>query len=90
MTLPIAIEVHEGAGYVRYRDDEVASTIDLMESCSVAADVASNDDVIGIEILDIASDDQLEVAKRFALERGLGFPRDLAGALVDDPHAAHA
>jgi uncharacterized protein YuzE len=83
MRLPIVIEVRDGAGYIRYRNDEAAETIDLMASCSVAADVNEDREVIGIEILDVASPGQLEAAHRFARERGLGFPRDLTGALVE-------
>jgi hypothetical protein len=83
MMLPIVVEVREGAGYIRYRDDTPAATVDLMESCSVAVDVTAQNEVIGIEILDVASPQQVDVAQRFARERNLGFPRDLAGALVD-------
>ena len=83
MTLPIAVEVREGAGYIRYLDDKTAQTVDLMDSCSVAADMNAEHAVIGIEILDVASPEQLRIAQRFALKHGLGFPRDLTGALVE-------
>lgn len=84
MILPIAVEVREGAGYIRYLDDKPAETVDLMKSCSVAADVNADRGVIGIEILDIASPEQILVAKRFAREHNLGFPRDLTGTLVEE------
>lgn len=83
MKLPIAVEVREGAGYIRYLDDKPTETVDLMKSCSVAADVNADRGVIGIEILDIASPEQILVAKRFARDHDLGFPRDLTGALVE-------
>jgi hypothetical protein len=51
-------------------------------TCSVAADVNASRQVVGIEVLDVASTEQLSAAKAFARERGLGFPRDLSGALV--------
>lgn len=84
MRLPIVVEVREGAGYVRYSNDLPAQTLDLMKSCSVAADLGTGNDVVGIEILDVASPEQVDVARRFARERNLGFPRDLSGALVEE------
>ena len=89
VTLPIAVEVHEGAGYIRYRDEKVAQTVDLMETGSVAADITADAKVIGIEILDIASAEQIDIAQRFAHDRGLGFPRDLSGVIVDESSSAH-
>ncbi len=79
MILPMAVEVREGAGYIRYLNDKPAGTIGLMKSCSVAADVNADRSVIGIEILDVKSPEPLLVAQRFALEHNLGFPRDLTG-----------
>jgi hypothetical protein len=66
MMFPIAVEVREGAGYIRYRDDKPVATVDLMESCSVAVDVTAQNEVIGIEILDVASPEQVNVARHFA------------------------
>jgi uncharacterized protein YuzE len=82
MTQPIAVEIREGAGYVRYRDDKVVETIDVTETCSVAADVNAEHEVVGIEILDVAVPWQLDAAKTFAHEHGLLFPRNLAGAVA--------
>jgi hypothetical protein len=82
MIEPIVVEVRRGAGYVRYLEDDVAGTLDVTPTCSVAADVNASEQVVGIEVLDVASPEQLSAAKAFARERGLGFPRDLSGALV--------
>jgi preprotein translocase subunit Sec61beta len=82
MTGPIAVEVREGAGYIRYSNSDIAQTIDIVPSCSVAADLAVDGTVVGIEILDVASNDQVEAASRFAAAHSLAFPRDLNGALA--------
>lgn len=82
MKPPIAVEVHDASAYLSYSNDAVAKTLDLMASCSVAADVSATGEVVGIEVLDITDRKQLEVAREFAREKGLGFPRDLAGALI--------
>jgi hypothetical protein len=81
MMQPKVVEVRGGAGYVRYRDDKVVETMDITETCEVAADVNADHEVVAIEILDVADRDQLEAAKTFAAARGLGFPRDLAALL---------
>lgn len=81
MTKPIAVEVREGAGYIRYRTGQPVSTLDVLSSCSVAADIGDEGQVLGIEILDVGSAEQVDAARAFAKLRDLAFPRDLAGAL---------
>ena len=82
MTLPIAVEVRGGAGYIRYRDDAIVQTVEVTPTCSVAADLNAQGDVVAIEVLDVAVLEQLVAAKDFAAASGLAFPRDLSGALV--------
>lgn len=82
MKQPIAVEVREGAAYVRYAEAPVARTQDVTETGSVAADVDDADNVLGIEILDVIDKTQLARASSFARQRGLAFPRDLSGVLV--------
>ncbi len=79
MTQPIAVTVSKGAAYIRYRDDDVARTLDLIPTASVAADLDNAGRVVGIEILDIASAAQVDTARRYASERALAFPREING-----------
>lgn len=82
MNEPISVEVRGGAGYVRYSEDPVASTVDVNETGSVAADVTESGAVVGIEVLDLVDRAQVQLAQSYASEKGLAFPRDLAGVLV--------
>jgi len=79
MTQPQAVTVSKGAAYIRYRDDNVARTVDLIPAASVAADLDHAGRIVGIEILDIASSTQVDIARRYATEHELAFPRDING-----------
>ena len=70
------------AAYVTYSEHDSAQTVDLTETGGVACDVDAAGNIVGIEILSIRLPGQIETARRFAVSRGLTFPRDLTGALV--------
>ncbi len=78
------VELSErGSAYIRYRVGErvVEPQIEVGgEGAEVLADVNDADVVVGIEIVDVAVRENVERARAFAHERGLPFPRDLAGA----------
>jgi hypothetical protein len=75
---PIAVEINNGSAYVRYSEQRVAATLDLDPSCSVAADMAGDDTVIGIELLDVDDEDQMCIARTFAIFHRLEFPNELS------------
>jgi uncharacterized protein YuzE len=83
MTRPIEVKVdlEANASYVRYRrlvqDEHVDATHDLCADGSVAVDVDSGGNVLGIEVLGFDRE-TLEAAKRYAHEHRLAFPSDLA------------
>ena len=78
------VEIAErGSAYIRYRIDErvAGPTVEVGgEGSEVLADVNADDQVIGIEIVDVAVPESIERARAFARERGLPFPRDLVAA----------
>jgi uncharacterized protein YuzE len=82
MKQPSEVTWSDGSAYVRYADDAVpfAGMRDLEPSGSVAVDLGPAGEIIGIEIafMDAA---QLAIARQFARENGLAFPRDLTGVL---------
>jgi uncharacterized protein YuzE len=78
MTKPVSVRVdlETSAAYVRYAEGDVAGTIDVWRDGWVAADVDQSGQVLGIEVLDLASD-TLEQARIFARSRDLAFPDHL-------------
>ncbi len=83
MTKPLLIEVRGDAGYVRYSEEPVVETLDVLPSCSVAADIDHIGRVVGIEILFVDNRKNLAAAHAFAKSRNLAFPRDLSGTVAD-------
>ncbi len=79
------VEIAErGSAYIRYRSGERVEgpTIEVGgEGSEVLADVNGSDEIIGIEIVDVAVPESVECARQFARERGLPFPRDLVAAV---------
>ncbi len=72
-----------GSAYIRYRIGERVADAQIEvggEGSEVLADVNDADDVVGIEIVDVAIGENIERARAFAAERGLPFPRDIASA----------
>jgi len=82
MKQPHEVTWSDGNAYVRYADDTVpfAGMRDLEPSGSVAVDFGPAGEVIGIEIAFMEAP-QLAIARQFASENGLAFPRDLTGVL---------
>jgi uncharacterized protein YuzE len=80
MTAPIhvAMDLESGACYVRYSDAPVARTIEVPPSATVAADLDERGGVIGIELVRVADEQDVERARRFAEERSLRFPANLS------------
>jgi len=78
------VEIAErGSAYIRYRTGERVDgpTIEVGgEGSEVLADVNAANEIIGIEIVDVAIPDNVERARTFARDRGLPFPRDLVAA----------
>ena len=81
--IEIRVDVSATAGYVRYRhlgDDELVSLSERAGD-DVIVDYDRDRAVIGIELLAFDSS-TLDAARSIAHERGLAFPKDLAGAIV--------
>jgi uncharacterized protein YuzE len=80
MTQPIDVRVdlRAKAAYVCYAKGRVAQTIDVWRNGWVAADLDDDEHVLGIEVLGF-DELTLDRARKFATERGLAFPADLAG-----------
>jgi uncharacterized protein YuzE len=82
MTAPLKIEIDSkaGAGYVKYTDKKIATTIDVWEDGQVAADLDGDGAIVGIEILDL-DEPTITHAQAFAAEHDLAFPQieDLGG-----------
>ena len=78
MIQPIDIEIDDeaNAGYIRYAKATVAETVEVWEEGTVAADLDSAGNVIGIELLGF-EDDILAKAKAYAREHNLAFPANL-------------
>jgi uncharacterized protein YuzE len=78
------VEIAErGSAYIRYRVGERVADSQIEvggEGSEVLADVNAADEVIGIEIVDVNVPESVELARSFAQQRGLAFPRDLATA----------
>lgn len=78
------VEIAErGSAYIRYRigDRVEGPTIEVGgEGSEVVADVNAADEIIGIEMVDVAVPGNVERARTFAQQRGLPFPRDLVSA----------
>jgi len=85
MQNPISVKIDlgfsGGAAYVCYKNLEEGSRVWRTERLSeeIAIDYDGTGDVLGIEVLHFG-DEALDVARRFATSRGLGWCRDLAGA----------
>jgi len=84
MTQPIHVRVDLAAhaAYIKYAPGPSVSTVDLNDTGSVAYDVDAEGTIVGIEVLEIQVPEQIALARKFADEHGLAFPRDLAGNLV--------
>jgi uncharacterized protein YuzE len=69
-----------GSAYIRYRQGEtvVAPQEEIGEE--VLVDRNASGDVVGIEIVDVAVEESVNDARRFAANLGLPFPRDIAAA----------
>ncbi len=78
MMHPIDVEIDEeaGAGYVRYSKGDVAETVEVWEEGTVAADVDSRGNILGIEVLGF-DEEILSHARAFASENDLVFPERL-------------
>jgi uncharacterized protein YuzE len=84
MTQPIIVraDLVTRAAYVGYLPGPSVQTIDLNETGSVAYDIDEAGAVIGIEIVGFDSPDRVQLAREFARDRQLAFPRDVSGTLV--------
>jgi uncharacterized protein YuzE len=71
--LDVTIDDEVQAGYVRYAKTEVAETVEVWDHGTVAADLDSAGNVIGIELLGFAKE-ILSHARAFAREHDLVFP----------------
>jgi uncharacterized protein YuzE len=72
-----------GSAYIRYRLREAVAGVQLEvggEGSEVLVDFNAAGDVIGIEIVDVNVLENVELARRFAIEHGMGFPRDIVAA----------
>jgi uncharacterized protein YuzE len=74
-----------GAAYIRYATGVSVSNVYVGEgeSADVIVDLDESSRVLGIELLDATSESDIALARAFALERSLPFPRDLAAAARD-------
>ncbi|MGP6157174.1 MAG: DUF2283 domain-containing protein [Vulcanimicrobiaceae bacterium] len=74
-----------GAAYIRYATSASACNLFVGgdEDSDVIVDLDDAGNVIGIEILDVTVQADIERARVFARERDLPFPRDLAAAARD-------
>jgi uncharacterized protein YuzE len=74
-----------GAAYIRYGTGESVENIYVGgdESSGVIVDLDDRGTVIGVEIVDVSTTEDIARARAFAVERGLPFPRDLAAAVGD-------
>jgi uncharacterized protein YuzE len=83
MTKPLSVKIDNqaNAGYIRYAEGKVATTLDVWSDGWVAADIDSAGAVLGIELLGF-DDETLQHARAFAESKGLAFPPHIEGALV--------
>ncbi len=74
-----------GAAYIRYAAGVSVSNayVGDEESADVIVDLDGEDRVLGIELLDATSENDIALARAFARERSLPFPRALAAASRD-------
>lgn len=77
----IRVDLKAEAAYVKYTDEGIVNTVDVWEDGQVAADIAANGAIVGIELLGFDAE-TLARAREYAKTNGLGFPVDLAGVLV--------
>lgn len=67
--------------YVSYPGGAVVESIEVGgEGSEVLADVDESGRIVGIEIVDVAIAENVEIARRFAAERGLAFPPKIVPA----------
>ena len=78
----VRVDLEAHAAYIKYTPGPSISTVDLNDTGSVAYDIDSNGTIVGIEVLEIQLPEQIAIARKFADEHALAFPRDLAGNLV--------
>jgi len=78
MMHPIDVQIDEeaGAGYITYAKGDVAETVEIWEEGTVAADVDSSGNILGIEVLGF-DEEILSRARVFATENDLIFPGSL-------------
>lgn len=81
MTNPQAVEIdsESEAGYVCYSKADVAETVEVWEKRTVAADLDSSGNVVGIEVLSF-DEETLSRARVYAQEHDLVFPEPLEAA----------
>jgi hypothetical protein len=81
--IEVKVDLEANAGYVRYQARSGGQRFARNERLSqdVVVDFDADNEVLGIELLAF-DDEAIDVARRFAEAHDLGFPRDLAGALV--------
>jgi uncharacterized protein YuzE len=70
------------AAYIEYAPALSVSTVDLTKTGSVAYDVDEGGNVVGIEILGFDHLERVDIARVFAANHDLAFPRDLTGTPV--------
>ncbi len=69
----VEIDSESEAGYVCYSKTDIAETVEVWEEGTVAADLDSNGNVVGIEVLSF-DDETLSQARAYAREHDLVFP----------------
>jgi uncharacterized protein YuzE len=77
----ITIDTEAGAGYIRYGNEADVRTRSERIGDDIVIDFTTNDAVLGIELLGFDAD-VLDVARAFAAEHALAFPRDIAAAFA--------
>jgi len=77
----ITIDTEAGSGYIRYGSEADVRTRSKRIGEDIVIDFTTNDAVLGIELLGFDAD-VLDVARAFAAEHDLAFPRDLAAAFA--------
>jgi hypothetical protein len=78
------VELSEcGSAYIRYLIGELPAgpTVEVGgEGSEVLVDVNAVGATIGIEIVDVAVPENVQLAQRYAIEHGLPFPNDIVAA----------
>jgi uncharacterized protein YuzE len=69
-----------GSAYIRYRAGETVVGPQEEVGLEVLVDRNAAGEVVGIEIVDVAVEENVADARRFAAGAGLPFPRDIVAA----------